>query len=103
MTVEASRVIAQELDAGESLLWSGQPRNGIVFRGSDVFMIPFSIMWGGFAILFAAGVLSPARDDGGGPVFVGVLFAIPFVLVGLYMMFGRSSSTQSNAGTLVTV
>lgn len=89
MTVEASRVIAQELDAGESLLWSGQPRKGIVFRGSDVFMIPFSIMWGGFAILFAAGVLSPARDDGGGPVFVGVLFAIPFVLVGLYMMFGR--------------
>ena len=89
MTVDPSQVIARELDAGESLLWSGQPRKGIVFRGSDVFMIPFSIMWGGFAIFFAASVLFSTRHDGGSPVFVGVLFAIPFVLIGLYMMFGR--------------
>ena len=89
MAVEASEVIARELDAGESLLWSGQPRKGIVFRGSDIFMIPFSITWGGFAIFFAASVLFPTRDDAGSPVFVGVLFAIPFVLIGLYMMFGR--------------
>ena len=89
MTIDVNEVISRELDAGESLLWSGQPRKGIVFRGSDIFMIPFSIMWGGFAIFFAASVLFPTRDDAGSPVFVGVLFAIPFVLIGLYMMFGR--------------
>jgi hypothetical protein len=87
--LDASHVIAQQLDAGESLLWSGQPRKGIVFRGSDIFMIPFSLMWGGFAIFFAASVLFHVRDGGGGPGFVGLLFAIPFVLIGLYMMFGR--------------
>ena len=87
--LDASHVIAQQLDAGESLLWSGQPRKGIVFRGSDIFMIPFSLMWGGFAIFFAASVLLHVRDGGGGPGFVGLLFAIPFVLIGLYMMFGR--------------
>ena len=88
MTIDVNEVISRELDAGESLLWSGQPRKGIVFRGSDIFMIPFSIMWGGFAIFFAASVLFPTRDDAGSPVFVGVPFAIPFVLIGLYMMFG---------------
>ncbi len=89
MTIDASQVIARELDAGESLLWSGQPRKGIVFRGADVFMIPFSIMWGGFAIFWETMVLSQARKAGDRiPVFF-VLWGIPFVLVGWYVMFGR--------------
>jgi hypothetical protein len=71
--------IAQNLDSGESLIWSGVPRQGLVLRAADAFMIPFSLMWGGFTIgagrslacaptpLFLLGL----RDAlaGNGPVF----------------------------------
>jgi hypothetical protein len=90
MSADPSQVIAQELEAGESMLWSGQPRKGIVFRGSDVFMIPFSLLWGGGAIAFLGATLSQSREGGaGGPGFVGFLFGIPFLLIALYIMFGR--------------
>jgi hypothetical protein len=89
MTVDSSQVIARELGTGESLLWSGQPRKGVVLRGSDAYLIPFSIMWGGFAIFWEVSVLAGARRAGSKtPVFF-VLWGIPFVLVGLYIMFGR--------------
>jgi len=88
MTIDPSQVIAQELEAGESLLWSGQPRKGIVFRGSDALLIPFSVMWGGFAIFWETMVLQARKVGSRIPVFF-VLWGIPFVLVGLYLMFGR--------------
>ena len=87
--MDASQVIARELEAGESLLWSGQPRKGIVFRGSDVFLIPFSIMWGGFAIFWETSALSQARKGGSAISLFMVLWGLPFVLVGLYLIFLR--------------
>src|SRR5260370_14417493 len=89
MTVDSSQVIARELDVGESLLWSRQPRKGIVLRSSDVFLITFSILWGGFAIFWETSVLSQARKGGNAASLFMVLWGIPFVLVGLYMIFFR--------------
>src|SRR5215469_2573528 len=89
MTVDASKVIVRELEAGESLLWSGQPRKGIVFRSSDLFLIPFSIFWGGFALFWEGSVLSEARRSGNSISLFMVLWGIPFVLIGLYLMFFR--------------
>jgi hypothetical protein len=41
-------LLIQELNSDE--VWTGSPKQGIMFKANDIFMIPFSLMWGGFAI-----------------------------------------------------
>lgn len=71
------------LASGEKLIWTGKPRTGIVFRPSDTFVIPFSIVWAGFAIFWETVVLMTDTP------FFFKLWGIPFVLVGLYITVGR--------------
>ena len=75
--------LQEYLDSNEKLIWTGQPKKGIVFRRFDIFLIPFSLLWCGFAIFWFVSVLSS-----GAPVFFA-LFGVPFVLVGLFFVFGR--------------
>lgn len=83
--------VREELLRDEIVQWSGQPDPSVIFTKSDIFMIPFSLVWGGFAIfweLAASGVLFGSSGHGSPPIFFP-LFGLPFVLVGLYFMFGR--------------
>jgi hypothetical protein len=89
MDHQTQDIIQRELDSGEKLLWSGRPKQGMVFRGSDVYMIPFSLLWGGFAIYWEIMALSIQHEERGSVDVVFPLFGIPFVLIGLYMIFGR--------------
>lgn len=75
--------LTQHISSNEKLIWTGQPKAGIVFRSADIFLIPFSIIWCGFAIVWLATAISS-----GAPFFFS-LFGVPFVLIGLFFVFGR--------------
>lgn len=67
----------------EHILWKGTPGTGHLFLPSDFFMIPFSILWCGFAFFWEYNVISS-----GAPFFFA-LFGLPFICVGLYITVGR--------------
>jgi len=64
-------------------VWTGVPKQGLLLRPVDAFMIPFSMLWGGFALFWESSVWQR-----GAPLFF-VLWGIPFVLVAIYITVGR--------------
>jgi hypothetical protein len=76
-------MIEEQLGPQEQLLWAGRPPAGLLLRPAEAFLIPFSLLWCGFAIFWECAAITQIAD----PLFV--LFGIPFVLMGLYIVFGR--------------
>jgi hypothetical protein len=76
--------LSDRMLTGERLLWSGRPAQGLLFTGRDAFLIPFSLLWGGFAVFWETMALSKPN----GELFMS-LWGIPFVLLGLYFIVGR--------------
>lgn len=83
MNNNASLVIQRHLEPRERILWADQPKRGIMLRSSDAFLIPFSLLWGGFAFFWEYSVLT----NGASPFFA--LFGMPFVVLGAYLIAGR--------------
>ena len=75
--------VERHLSSGERIEWVGRPDPAKHFTRGDVFLVPFSIMWGGFSIFWEASVIA----GGAGPFFAA--WGIPFVVIGLYFIFGR--------------
>lgn len=77
------------LFAGERILWSGQPKQGLAFSRSDLLAVPFSLMWGGFAIFWNYGVWTDFPNTGTADDWFFKLWGLPFLAVGLYLIVGR--------------
>jgi hypothetical protein len=83
-TMPTPQEISRELAGSEKVLWTGQPRQGIVLRAFDAFVIPFSLVWcGGVAFILFEAATAPNT-----PLFF-VLFALVFVAIGIYLVVGR--------------
>ncbi len=87
----AAMKIQPELMSSETLQWAAMPNTGIVLHSDDWTLIPFSILWGGFAIFWEAGVLGYWGDSARkhtAPSFFAI-WGIPFVIAGQYFIWGR--------------
>ncbi len=83
MNEHAHRILEARIEESENLLWADQPIQGIQFTLSDIFMIPFTVIWCGFAIVWEI-----LAFIGEAPFFF-LIFGGIFVVIGLYMVFGR--------------
>lgn len=78
-----SNDLLAQLLSGEKLVWEGRPWPGYIVRPADALLIPFSLLWGGFALFWNILVWSTKT-----PLFFR-LFGLPFLLVGAYVILGR--------------
>ena len=88
---EAAQKLQPELGSGESILWAGRPNFSVIFHSDDWFIVPFSLLWGGFAVFWEASVLGytgVGSHNKTAPAFF-VLWGIPFIVIGQYMIWGR--------------
>lgn len=87
-----NQLFQEELLKDETVLWTGQPEPKVLFTKADIFLIPFSLLWAGFAIFWevtAIIMLVPSEvSRGNSPIFFPIFGAF-FVIVGLYFVFGR--------------
>jgi hypothetical protein len=86
-------VFSSELLPGETVQWTGRPNTAVIFHKEDWGVIPFSLLWGGFAIFWLLGASGIGdfwtnRPDKTFQWF-GVIWGTPFVLIGQYMIWGR--------------
>ncbi|TCP82020.1 hypothetical protein C8J42_1274 [Sphingomonas sp. PP-CE-1A-559] len=87
-----------QLLPGERVVWEGRPYAGFTFRPIEVFLIPFSLLWGGFALFWNVTALTTADLSFN-------LFGLPFLIAGLYITFGRflvDISLRKNLAYFVT-
>lgn len=82
MEREKEERVQCELLQGEIIEWSGEPKPGAVFTALDIFLIPFSLLWCGYAVFWETTVIINHV-----PFFW--MFGLFFVVAGLYIVFGR--------------
>ncbi len=68
---------------GEALSWQGSPDPAVRFTSADRILIPFSLLWGGFALVWNGVVWSSNAP------FFFRLWGLPFLAVGFYVTIGR--------------
>ncbi|MEW6411426.1 MAG: hypothetical protein AB1483_03015 [Candidatus Zixiibacteriota bacterium] len=84
MDFDIQQKINAQLNPGERILWTGHPRGGLVFRGSDIPFTLFGIIWLSFVLTAAFNALTFEEI----PIPVLVVL-VPFLAIGLYIVLFR--------------
>ena len=84
MDLEAQQEINRQLGSTERIRWVGRPKTGLTFQALDIFPTLFGMFW---LAVIVPGFLGAWRSEDGPPF--PILFMVPFLLVGLYLVIGR--------------
>lgn len=90
---DSFEAVRPELTPGEAIVWTGKPEIGVIFHREDALLIPFSLLWGGFAIFWEMAVSGrqlwgfPSHTSN--PSSFGMIWGAAFVLIGQYLIWGR--------------
>ena len=80
------QMVEQELDPNETVQWAAQPRPRR-FMAAGLFLSVFGIMFAGFALFWILTAMDFGGDGFGAVDTCFPLFGIPFLLVGIAMIF----------------
>jgi hypothetical protein len=83
LVVTAEDELRSYLDPGEKLLWAGRPIQGVVFTPPDWYLIPFSVVWLGVALIISLANLKKTPEP------MGAAVSVLFVGIGIYWLIGR--------------
>jgi uncharacterized membrane protein len=76
-------LFADHLLDGERVVWSGQAGQGLILTARNAFLIPFSLLWCGFAVFWTIKAMESRA-----PSFF-TLWGTMFICFGLYGVVGR--------------
>ncbi len=82
MPTDTYAALTPYLHPGERLLWAGRPKQGLLLRGEDAWLIPFTLVWSLFAFSFLSA--TPLSTP-----FPFNLILPLFSIVGFYFLIGR--------------
>lgn len=74
---------------GETVLWTGQPPQGLRLTSSDFFLIPFSLAWSGIATPAGGAIMLKGITQPGLGSLVMIPFGGLFFFVGIHLLLGR--------------
>lgn len=83
MDFEATRYLQAEMATRERLMWSGRPPQGLRFRGQDVPVTLFGMVWTGFAVYWTWSVWQEEAD------LIPAAMGGVMVVIGLHQFVGR--------------
>ena len=88
---QAATKLQSELLSDERVYWAGRPNPSVIFHSDDWSAIPFTLVWTGFFVFWEAqalGIWHSTAKPSPPNTFI-VLWGIPFLLIGQYMVWGR--------------
>lgn len=80
----AKNIFKDQLSGKEQILWASPPKQGLQFRTSDKYMIPFSLLWCATVVVWEWFTLGMGELG-----TTMAWFGVPFMLIGLYLLIGR--------------
>jgi hypothetical protein len=119
MWQDAEQAIGAQLAPGETVIWAGRPRPGLVFRPYDLLITAFSAIW----LMIAVHITGTARSMGRGmipggfritsnpftgrpmfmrPLSIFDIAGFVFIAIGLYLLLGASSWMRVSGRTPAT-